>query len=418
MDSTAAKILEYSNLSKLELMVKDAKEIKKIAKEIDITATYKNEEGKYTRKSKSTLIDEIIQLCSPSITPTTIDKNEEYPDVELDQNKIVGVIHRKLSNEFCLMFTNNVAFSTEINAIAAELKASIESALIARVGRQKFDDDGNQISGYSVGYLLKWKSEILKKIESAINNEFVNTNVDWKKHYSIFEKCVNASFSNLSAKKREFTNTNIRTRKSESLSIKVTNLIDWANDTLINLPESDSQWREVALSLMIATGRRQSEIMCSASFDFHDDNHVYFSGQLKRHNDEEVESFLIPTLVNANAVIEGLNWLESRGKRESDPKKAHNRFSRYLSEKVKVICSKYIIVDDGDWEYESANGKLVDRKKTHIFRQIYAQVAFKKSGEKGTNKRHFLAGIMGHSDSPSSLNWSADNYDSDVMVID
>ncbi|EIJ40938.1 hypothetical protein BegalDRAFT_3572, partial [Beggiatoa alba B18LD] len=72
----------------------------------------------------------------------------------------------------------------------------------------------------------------------------------------------------------------------------------------------------IATGLMLLTGRRSTEIFKSANFDYVDESHVIFTGQLKNtrcgvavHNARD--SFVIPVLVNANRIVTALNKVRS-----------------------------------------------------------------------------------------------------------
>ncbi|BAZ70805.1 hypothetical protein NIES4106_56020 (plasmid) [Fischerella sp. NIES-4106] len=210
-------------------------------------------------------------------------------------------------------------------------------------------------------------------------------------------------------------------------------MVQWAKNRLINLPEVPSLWHQVAVALMILTGRRQSEIMSSAKFSpVGSDSYVEFSGQLKRHDEETVGAYEIPVLANsAEAVIAGLQWLEDNNKRvaptdesyqaqQAAAKKSHDRFSRYLSESAKVACNKYIVLGEGaDWELPDESGKKKDRRKCHLFRQIYGQVVYPVYFEKSGRKlNQVLTEVMGHSNRASSRRHAAEAYDADCFVTD
>jgi hypothetical protein len=174
--------------------------------------------------------------------------------------------------------------------------------------------------------------------------------------------------------------------------------------------------------------------MSSAKFEAIEDkaNAVMFSGQLKRHNGENVEAYEIPILGNAaREVINGIQWLEDNSKRviclddsyesqQVGAKKAHDRFSRYLSEVAKKIISDYVVVGSpDDWMLADESGKSKDRRKCHLFRQVYGQCVFPVFfSESGRKLNQVLTEVMGHSSSASSRKHAAENYDSDCFVKD
>jgi hypothetical protein len=117
-----------------------------------------------------------------------------------------------------------------------------------------------------------------------------------------------------------------------------------------------------------------------------------------------------------------VEWLEAHGKRADTPKAAHDRFSRYLSEAAKRVCG-YITSPAQDWsEYTDAKGKVRDRRKCHLFRQIYGQVVipvfYPRVEGRGKKAKRILTEVMGHADRASSRNHAAEAYDADVFVMD
>jgi hypothetical protein len=162
--------------------------------------------------------------------------------------------------------------------------------------------------------------------------------------------------------------------------------------------------------------------MCSGNFSYIDDNWVEFSGQLKKHSLEGVQSYQIPVLMGSSKeVIEGIKWLSDSRKRvqvingdvSASVKKSHDMYSRYLSASVKDILGAYVKTSD-TWSHE---GK--DRKKCHLLRQVYGQVVysvfFKDSKQKISQ---VLNRVMGHNSDLEAGRNSSICYDADVVVID
>ncbi|MFO5493526.1 MAG: protelomerase family protein [Cuspidothrix sp.] len=287
------------------------------------------------------------------------------------------------------------------------------------------------------------RSSILGIIEDWVNNDYIEYKKEGdnkdspnilKINFGEFRKYVMEAFNDVRRSKTEKSNTNLNNRSNHAIDIKAASLISWAKIRLSSLPTASSQYQEVAIALMILTGRRQSEIMSSAKFEAIENrnNVVMFSGQLKRHNGENVAAYEIPILGNAaREVIEGIQWLQDNSKRvvclddsyESQQiaaKKAHDRFSRYLSEVAKKIISDYVVVGSpDDWELADESGKKKDRRKCHLFRQIYGQCVFPVFFEdSGRKLNQILTEVMGHSNSLSSRKHAAENYDSDCFVKD
>lgn len=134
----------------------------------------------------------------------------------------------------------------------------------------------------------------------------------------------------------------VRSEPENRVELDLSPFIQKAHDVLSRLDEFKApDWKLVSCSLAMATGRRMAEIHCSAQFRLVDDHTIGFKGYLKgksRKRDGKAISeyeFKIPTLVPAQLVVDGLNWLEKHGKRVSEPEIVNRKYSRYLSEAVK-----------------------------------------------------------------------------------
>ncbi|MEC4866769.1 MAG: protelomerase family protein [Jaaginema sp. PMC 1078.18] len=110
------------------------------------------------------------------------------------------------------------------------------------------------------------------------------------------------------------------------------------------------KWVDVSCAIALVTGRRMAEIHLSATFEEIGEYEIGFTGQLKgksrkiqSHNAEKAIKlrnfrFEIPTLVKAEYVCAGLEWLEEEGKRldpNDDPSRVNRRYSKPLSKGVK-----------------------------------------------------------------------------------
>lgn len=275
--------------------------------------------------------------------------------------------------------------------------------------------------------VLNWKAQVLNKLKELIKSAHVGNETlekELQSLYQRFESAVKKTFSSATMEKRTTGNKQLQCRQDDAVEINVSQMVEWAKDLVTNLPEKKSNWNKVAVAVMILTGRRQSEVMATGKFEVTDsDSHLIFSGQLKRHNDEVVAPFEIPVLGRAaNGVVEAIKWLENHGKRENDPKAAHDRFSRYLSYAAKFACG-YITSPATDWSLHiDSTGKKRDRRKCHLFRQIYGQVVipvfFERIEGRGKKAKRVLSKVMGHSDNVNSRDYAAEAYDADVFVMD
>lgn len=307
-------------------------------------------------------------------------------------------------------------------SLASQFRPELEQRIIERTGETEVKPTT----------LHNWRAQILKRIERLCNNDKAQF-PEIGKTFKLFYDCIQVTFKAVRSAQIKESNKQLSTRQNNAIDIKVSRLIDWAVDRLVNLPENSSEWREVAIALMVVTGRRQSEIMSSAKFaPVGDDCHLEFSGQLKKHKAEIGEAYVIPILgCCANAVMNAVKWMENHGKRafptdesyeaqQKAAKKAHDLYSRYLSQTAKNMCSKFIDTE-ADWILQTEKSSI-DRRKCILFRQIYAQsvipVFYPHIMGVGRKASQIIAEVLGHDTTNSARKHAADSYDTDVFVVD
>lgn len=143
-----------------------------------------------------------------------------------------------------------------------------------------------------------------------------------------------------------------------------------------------SRWQEVAVGLLVLTGRRLTEILKTASFERKTSCSVLFSGQLKKRG--EFPAYEIPTLwrsdecVAALARLRGLLDLSALDIQDVAPK-----YNQEISTCATQHFSELI---------PSENGKL----HAHIFRAVYTRIAVLCFCPVQVADLHFLAYTQGH----------------------
>src|SRR5579883_3214689 len=426
---------QYADYSLETLLGKDFKtiDLRAIAYKVGISKI--NRDGKtiiVNTARKEELAKAIYDACSDARIAKTV-KAQETDDegeginptlYEEDVNKLAEKYYKGLHSYTINCLRENVAFSPEFFTLVAPFREE----LLATV------DDRSPSGKASNNTISNWKSQVLKQIENLVkqhSSEFPDDRL--LAEFKGFYRSVQAAFQVERKEKTAQSNVAIKTRQNNTIGIKVLPLFDWAKNQVVNLPESSARWREVAIAIMVLTGRRQSEVMSSAKFEPTDtDSHLIFSGQLKRHADEGVDAYEIPVIGHtAYALVEAMKWLEANNKRiipddntleniQKAAKKAHDNFSKYLSQMAEKVCTNYIVLDEGDsWEYTDDKGKAKDRRKSHLFRQIYGQVVYPLFYADSRRKlAQVLIEVMGHSDTPSSRSFAFSNYDSDIEVRD
>ena len=182
----------------------------------------------------------------------------------------------------------------------------------------------------------------------------------------------------------------INNRASDRLGERTTKLIEDPDaivrraTTLLN----SYQWSEIAAGLAVLTGRRCTEVIKTAQFEYKTPYSVIFTGALKR-GDEPVECvFEIPTLVQAELVIGAIANLRSQlGAEIHDLSKRQvsSRYSRAVAKK----CDRYF-----DELVPPREDK--DNLYTHLFRAVYATIASYWYCPPTVPEIEFRAAIQGH----------------------
>lgn len=219
--------------------------------------------------------------------------------------------------------------------------------------------------------------------------------------------------------------------KEEPSQINVKVLVDHANKVLTELKDTDSKtkWKDVALALMVVTGRRSSEIMSSAKFELiNKANWVSFYGQLKTKGRADFEgAYEIPLLAPADKVCYALQWLESKGKRTL-PESNDSKAIEVAAKKCNKIYSKELNECAKEWdnylEYvkrgvvntkKGEEGEVKDSKLTcKACREIYLIVASQVFNN-GEQPSLLVSRYAGHRDNDHA---TFDRYMTHYRVLD
>lgn len=150
---------------------------------------------------------------------------------------------------------------------------------------------------------------------------------------------------------------NIRTATENRIELDLTPFLKEAHRVLTLAANgatlADVEWRDVSCAIALVSGRRMAEVHLSGEFRVTGEYQLAFKGQLKGKgrrvkvttsdgDKEELKlrdfEFSIPSLVKAELVVKGVEWLDANGKRFSkdEPQERVNaRWSKVLSERVK-----------------------------------------------------------------------------------
>jgi hypothetical protein len=180
----------------------------------------------------------------------------------------------------------------------------------------------------------------------------------------------------------EINNTDV-----DRIANRTTQLIsnpDAIVETAIELIKSND-WSEIAAGLAVLTGRRSTEVIQTAQFEFKSEYSVLFSGSLKKKVGCVYE---IPTLCKARLVIEAIaNIRTFLGPQIQDlsSQRVHAQYSRSVSEK----CDRH-------FNFLVLNQTREDNLYTHLFRVIYATIASYWYCPPAVPEIEYRAAIQGH----------------------
>ena len=215
-------------------------------------------------------------------------------------------------------------------------------------------------------------------------------------HYKQLKSCLDSlitqikfQISDLTAQKKGLQERRLAERKQEKEVISFRPLHEFALTVLGNLDKLRAdEWRKVSVALAIVTGRRLAEIhLVSTKFEYVDKRTCNFTGQLKTKGCAEDyfkmnPSYPIPVLVDAKLVCDAHQWLRNNFKVVADSKVAANRYTKDLSEAMKILKKRFGI----EHEFFTYKG----------LRSIYAQVCNQVFNDNDSDNILYLAEILGH----------------------
>lgn len=198
-----------------------------------------------------------------------------------------------------------------------------------------------------------------------------------------------------------------RTASENRIELDLTSFLKEAHRILVLVSNgattSDIEWRDVSCAIALVSGRRMAEVHLSGEFRSTDDYQLRFKGQLKGKarkvkiptddgNKKDVMlkdfEFTIPSLVKAELVVKGIEWLDEKGKRfpkEEKPERVNARWSKVFSERV-----------NDEWF-------LFEGMTYHKFRGAYFAACVKNAETEGSVKsvdyERYAFQILGDNDS-------------------
>ena len=187
--------------------------------------------------------------------------------------------------------------------------------------------------------------------------------------------------------KKQVETAGIDAKELTYKGLDITKMLEWANDVLTKLDPIDGNrklWRPVSVALAIATGRRQVEIHSTGEFRRVDDYHVEFTGQAKARGKaflayEENPSYVIPTLLKAELVVKGHEWLKAMsGKYYPTEKQVNDNVNRDVNSYLKEVAAKTLTTVDKDGNDISET--VASNFIYHNLREVYAAASYDVEG--------------------------------------
>jgi len=151
-----------------------------------------------------------------------------------------------------------------------------------------------------------------------------------------------------------------RSTVENRVSLDLSPFLKYAHETLDEIASGasleDVDWRDVSCAIALATGRRMAEIHLSGEFRKVGEYELGFKGQLKGKRrkiglkkliDHE---FTIPTLLSAERVLRGVEWLDANGKRfprDEDPERVNRTYSKRFNGRDGIVRENWEILREG-----------------------------------------------------------------------
>jgi integrase len=139
----------------------------------------------------------------------------------------------------------------------------------------------------------------------------------------------------------------------------------------------------VALGLMLLSGRRSTEILKTAEFEYATENSVIFSGQLKTKGSENAQTapYEIPLLTSSDRFLAGFQRLRSL-----------RDFSDMTNDQINNTCAKGLSI-----QVKKQFGHLIKGVATKDLRAAYATIAESLYNTPSCSSDVFFATVLGHS---------------------
>lgn len=206
---------------------------------------------------------------------------------------------------------------------------------------------GQEISaGYSPSTIKSRKTDIKESLRELVEQE----NDSFKDYLKL---AVGKLIKNYDDITRNFTisvnesnkqRVAVQCESDNRVPINPIPLIEKAKQVLSQVKNNKNlRYQDVVIALAIATGRRQAEILSTGTFNYVDESTLVFTGQAKGRASRELtleREIEITTLVDAQLVMDGMDWLDKKHLRLLDPEKVNDKYAKPLSREMDVWSKK------------------------------------------------------------------------------
>lgn len=336
---------------------------------------------------KGTKTDRILVELIPDLSIEALQTNKQSTKIIYENvNRDLSEWTKNLHTDFRKVVQSNYKngdWDAKIHGDIASLAYRVIRFLDNREGEQ---NDG----GLAFTTKLRYRTHICNMLIELVDSE--QGTVYYHQMKSCLEmllKQIRFQISDITEKKKGLQERRLAQRKEEKAVINFQPIYEFAVAVLTGLDKLKSpDWKKVSIALAIVTGRRMAEIHLSSSqFEYVDKTTCNFTGQLKVKGDaEEYFSthpyYPIPTLVDARLVCNAHDWLKRNSKTVDNTKIAGNRYTKDLSEVMKLLKNRFGI----DHDFFTYKG----------LRTIYAQVCSQVFNGNDPDNTLYLARILGH----------------------
>lgn len=228
-------------------------------------------------------------------------------------------------------------------------KLAVDEARLLRINYPDERPEAQKEYGTCLRQITALKKELKKAAKSGLKDPMLINQVNTI--ITNFGNALSDQFASYKSKQSSRYRETVQERRKEEnrIEIDLTNSLHFAFVVLSQIKNGEqANWMDVSCAIALATGRRMAEVHLSASFEKVGNYEVIFKGHLKgksrrvRIGDKAVPvrnyGFKIPTLLPAELVCVGLQWLNDLGKRfpaSEDPERVNRRWSKVLNESVK-----------------------------------------------------------------------------------